>query len=304
MAMPAKLSSKPVIIASVATVAASVLGGYIWHEEHRPSIAEAYVFALKSGRSTLIRTPDDHRILIDGGANSEVIRHLSSVLPFYSRRLDAVIATNTDGKNVSGLVDILERYQVDRVYIPAVTVSSLGISTSTHLAYQVFIDTIESKSIELKELVVGDTVFLGDVAIEVLFPVSEDSFVYSRASAPELVLKISYGNSSILMMNGVSIKIQKHIASHIQMKGGDVLVVSHSAAPAAVAYDLVSEVQPKFLVYSKTPSKSVGRTLSSVSKKIVDPLAGILEKDRFNLKEVGTVRISMDGEDAEITKTD
>src|ERR1700690_3654211 len=87
---------KIILTAATAILATATLGGYVWKEEHHPAILEIYAFNLKSGRSYFIRTPDDKRILVDGGANSEIIGELTRILPFYSRRIDSLIATGQD----------------------------------------------------------------------------------------------------------------------------------------------------------------------------------------------------------------
>jgi beta-lactamase superfamily II metal-dependent hydrolase len=108
--MSLRFSPKSAIIAATASAIVAGVGAYVWHQEHRLPLLDIYLFALKSGQSAFIRTPDDRRILVNGGSNSEIIRRISKRLPFYSRRIDALIVTDTSAKNVSGLIDVLERY--------------------------------------------------------------------------------------------------------------------------------------------------------------------------------------------------
>ncbi|MEN9912610.1 MAG: hypothetical protein RLY66_18 [Candidatus Parcubacteria bacterium] len=293
-------NSKPIFISLAAATSLAMFGGNVWMNEHRPPMLEIFIFALKSGQATLVRTPDDERILIDGGPNAEIVRKISSVLPFYSRRIDAIVATNTDGKNVSGLIDIIERYHVGRVYIPAVTLNNLGISTSTDPAYESFIDSVKEKGVESIELSSGNIVSSDSekkFQIEAVFPVTNDLFEYSKASGPQVILKVSYGNHSLLLLGDATVKVQKYIASSIGE--ADIVAVSHSAATENMARDLISQAKPKYLVYSKTATKS--KAVKSQSKKPAeDPLAGILIGNRFNLKDLGMVKITMNGESLEI----
>ena len=159
--MAFKINSKPFIIGAAATALAFGMAGYVWREEHREPILEVYVFNLKSGSSVFVRTPDDKRMLINGGANSEVIRELTNILPFYSRRIDTVIATVADGKEVSGLINVLERYSVDNVVVPAVTLQSLGLASTTDQIYSTFLNTVRRLKIPLREVSVDDVLDLG-----------------------------------------------------------------------------------------------------------------------------------------------
>jgi competence protein ComEC len=279
----------------------------VWREQHRKPVLEVYVFALKSGRSMFIRTPDDYRVLIDGGANADIVRQITQIVPFYSRRIDAIIATNTDGKNVSGLIDVVSRYDVGRTYIPRLTLENLGIATSTDEIYETFIETLADKKIETSEIVAGDTLHLGEeVMLHALFPPPAHAFEYSKASAPEILFTLSYRSASLTFMGDASKKVQKYITSSSSeiIADSDVLVVSHAAASAHMSTELMDILRPESLIYEKAVSKSTTQSSKTSSKKnkVVDPLATVLNGNRFNLKEMGTTLITSNGEDVEIKK--
>ncbi|MBP6858382.1 MAG: hypothetical protein KBC33_00955 [Candidatus Pacebacteria bacterium] len=301
--MASNTRRKIVLTLIVATVSASALGGYVWMQQHRQPVLEVFVFQLKSGIATLVRTPDDERILVNGGPNAEIVRKVSSVLPFYSRHLDAVVAVNTSDTDVSGLVNIIERYKVGRVYIPAITLENLGISSSSEPAYNAFHEASEHGGVELVELESGDLVESNDasvVKIEALFPEKSSAFEYSKASAPQIVLKVSYGNQSVLLLGDVTVKIQKYIASSTGEV--DAIIVSHSASATNMSREFMVAARPEYLIYSRADSKSASRKSGvSVNKKAPpDPLAGILVGNRFNLREAGMVKITMDGKSIQV----
>lgn len=328
--MTTNYMTKPLLIGAAATALLSCLAGYVWHEEQRPETLEIYVFSLRSGRSMFIRTPDDRRILVDGGANSEIIRHLTKVLPFYTRRIDAIIATNTDGKNVSGLIDVVARYDIGRAYVPRFTLDNLHLASSTDHIYETFLEVLEMEEIQVDEIKAGDQIPLSGLTqgeerfratLYPLFPVSPDTFTYSKASGPELLFSIVYGNTSVTFMGDASVKVQKYVASSseivreqvVHSGGGRVLVVSHSAAEGNISTELMNGLRPDFLVYekalraeetkkalakppAKNSTKNSTKNASKNKKPKPNPLAAILNDDRFNLKEVGTVKITSDGE--------
>jgi beta-lactamase superfamily II metal-dependent hydrolase len=305
--MAIKITSRPFLIGAAATALAFGIAGYAWREEHRLPLLEIYVFNLKSGSSVFVRTPDDKRILINGGANSEVIRELTNILPFYSRRIDTIIATDADGKDVSGLIDILERYTVDKIIVPAVTLKSLGLASTTDQIYATFLDTVKRLKIPLEEVSVGDTLDLdgnisgqrvggSKVPAEVLFPATS-AFQYSRASAPEIILKISYGQTSVMLLGNATTKIQKFLASPKSSTSKDVevnaLVVPHSLSTDSLSAELMNKMKPDYFIYSQAVTKSTSKSSKKLAK--VDPLYFILDDKRFNLKEGGTVKITSDG---------
>jgi len=282
-----KLHIRLIAIAGLTVVLVVALTLYIWHEEHRPPILEIYVFNMQSGRSMFIRTPEDNRILIDGGGNSDIIRDLTDILPFYSRRIDVVMTTNTDGKNVAGLIDVVSRYHVRRAYIPAVTLQGLGLASSTDQIYATFLETLSREKIPVEEIRKDYQIALDTkVNLTVLFPTTDSTFIYSKASAPELLFKINYDASSVVFIGDASIKVQKFLSSTTKI--ADVLLSDQSALPINYAQSLIEELQPAYLIYS-------AKSFPHSKKKIIDPLIGIAEKNRFNIKK-GTVRITSDGQ--------
>jgi competence protein ComEC len=316
--MAFKINSRPLIIGAAATALAFGMAGYVWREEHREPILEVYVFNLKSGSSVFVRTPDDKRILINGGANSEVIRELTDILPFYSRRIDTVIATDADGKDVSGLIDVLERYSVDNVVVPAVTLQSIGLASTTDQIYATFLDTVSRLKIPLRKVSAGDTLDFGQkigsspVNAEILFPAASsngEKFQYSRASAPEIIMRISYGQTSVMLLGNATTKVQKFIASSTgSIISGDlggnlrtnVLVVPHSISTDSLSAEFMNKMKPEYIIYSQAITSSSKKSTKKPAK--VDPLYFILDDKRFNSREKGTIKAVSDGVSIKITQ--
>jgi hypothetical protein len=286
-------------------VGLSGIAAYVWNQEHRPALFEMYIFGLKSSTSAFIRTPDDTRILINGGSNSEVIRHISKILPFYSRRIDMVITTDTDKKNITGLIGVVGRYSVDQVIVPHITLEelNLSVSTSSDRTYDTFLSAVRKAKIPMRELIAGEEVWFAsqrknseylvsdNVSMRILFPVAPETFSYSKASAPELLFNINHGSINILWAGAASKKIQKYVApyssaaasidSSTSSAPADILIVSHSALPANLDRTFLETYQPESLIYSQSLSGSSGANPFSYDS-------------RFNIQE-NTIRISSDG---------
>lgn len=295
--------SKPFVITAAATAAAAGLGGYIWHEQARPRVLEMYLFNLKGGQSAFIRTPEDKRILIDGGGNSEIVRQVSRILPFYSRRIDAVIATKAEGKNIVGLIEILGRYSIGSAYVPGLTLSSLGLSSSTDQIYETFVEKLKNEKIATHPWMAGDFIDTDlKTRIKILFPALPESFAYSRASPPEIAFKISFGSTSATFMGDLSKKSQKFIASE-NFGTSDVLILYHSISETNVSRELLAEVRPRYFVYSAALTSAKSKKPISKKKTESDPLAVILDDHRFNIRKTGIIKIVSDGKNIRISET-
>lgn len=309
--MTYKTIIKPLLVTVAATTLGGGLGFPIWKEEHRQPILEIYVFALSGGRSIFLRTPTDRRLLIDGGSNGDIVRELTKILPFYSRRIDAVMATNTEGRNLGGLIEIIERYKVDQVYMSAVTLQNLGLASSTDEVANVFEKTVQREKVPVRLLQAEDTLALDQgVSFGLLFPATKDDFAYSKTSAPEILFKVAFGQTSLLFAGNATNKVQKYLVSEndvgVPDLGSNVLVVSHSALPDNLNLSFMEKVSPEYLIYSKVPRVTNTSKTDQTKKKPVkeppDPLVNIPLSNRFNIREQGTIKITSNGFDLIVSR--
>jgi len=312
--MDVKGASKPLLILAVSAAALAGIGGYAWYGSLRPAVLELFVFDTPGAPAILIRTPHDKRILIDGGANSDVIERLTRVLPFYSRRIDMIIATKADAKNVTGLIDVSDRFQVDEAILPAVTLVDLSLASTSDPIYEIFEKTLLDKKVNTEKVAAGKRIILDQgaaddggrtVTANILFPTSANRFFYSKASAPEIMMRIDYGTTSIMLAGSASVKIQKYVATTSPVLA-DVLIISNSALPSNVSSALVDSLAPDYLIYSqaiqKTAKKSASPSSSSKGKPQPDPLVGIPIDNRFNVRESGMIKIVSDGAGVQVSK--
>ncbi len=112
---PAAGGSGWALLALVGCLVAGVVG---WNliATRPPSAPELWLPAVADGRLALLRLPTGATVLIDGGAtHTAAVQLLGRALPFWQRRVDIVIATDPRAATLTGLLPVLERYQVGLV---------------------------------------------------------------------------------------------------------------------------------------------------------------------------------------------
>lgn len=214
-------------------------GFYISKWERREPVFEVHFFHLNRGRSIFLRTPLGKTILIDGGQNSEVVRELSKVLPFYRRRIDTVIVTSALAKNVGGLAEVLERYEVENVFLPGI----MGTST----ALSAFKKVVERKNIPVQRVLKGDVFAIDSLDFKVLFP--DPLFKFNKTSTPELVLRVHYASTTLVFLGDVSPTIQKSLMS--ELESVYLIEYAHAAAKSRISAAFLSTFDPEIVVSSK-----------------------------------------------------
>lgn len=310
--MTTHIKSHTLLVGIAATFLASALAGYVYREEHREPVLEIYIFALRSSRAIFVRTPDDEHILIDGGSTSEIVKRITEVLPFYSHRIDTVIATDFDHRNVTGLIDVLDRYEVGRAYVPRYLDRASGSSHPSAQIVTEFYSALERSGIRPYEVAAGDQIRLSGaeeiasdmgvpVTLRVLFPAATSSFTYSRTSPPQLLFAIEHGALRFLFMGDATVKIQKYIASSSRdMLGVEgihtVMMMTHPGGAGEVSDELVEVTRPDEIIIEKS-LKSKGEGSRS---RAYDPFAAILPDRRFDLRELEVIRIMSDGRNVHI----
>jgi len=104
-------------------LAVLILGvAFVWASVARsPSANESkngvsvYFLDVGQGDSELIQK-GDYQILIDGGPDDKVLSELGKAMPLYDRKIEVVILTHPHADHLIGINQILDRYQVDKIY--------------------------------------------------------------------------------------------------------------------------------------------------------------------------------------------
>ncbi len=94
-------------------------GGEGWvdaREVSKDQLLEVYFINVGQGDSILIQTPDDRRILIDGGPNDEALKFIENKYrldkPDNYIDFEAVIATHSDADHTQGLIKLLSHPKI------------------------------------------------------------------------------------------------------------------------------------------------------------------------------------------------
>ena len=118
------------------------------------------------GEAILIQTPDNKTALIDGGLDATALAaELDTRLPFWQHTLDMVMMTAPRQDELTGLIDVVSRYQVGE----AIDAGMLH----PNAAYALYRRTISERNIPYIQLRQGATITLGtQLAMQVFWPQS------------------------------------------------------------------------------------------------------------------------------------
>ncbi len=217
-----------------------------------------WVLDVGQGEAILLRTPQGHTAVIDGGPGATpLLNGIGNRLPFWQRDLDLVVLTRPVQDRLMGLVDLMARYEVGQVVQTEYTATG-GVQAQ-------WLRLLGSQQVPVHYAIRGETLtFAGepDVVLEVLSPGAEGD--------EPIALKLTYASHSILISGDARDEAEAEMLSY---KGeglrSQVLVVGHSGGKGAATPRFLSAVKPQAAIISVGQGNRFGypapETLESLS---------------------------------------
>ena len=246
------------------------------------------ILDVRQGDAILVQTPSRQNILIDGGPSPQAISlELDKKLPFWDRTIDLVILTQPQADHVTGLVEVLQSYNVQRVIEPGVAYSSA--------IYQKWLELTGDAKIEYKIARSGQEINLGDgIKMEVLHP---PPFLLQGTSDDVdnngMVLRLSWNRVSFIFTADIREEAEWHLIAHRANLKSTVLKVAHHGSRTSTSPEFLAVVAPRVAAISA----GTDNRFSLPNTEVVDRLTRRLGNDSVYLTaEDSTIEFITDGE--------
>jgi competence protein ComEC len=239
------------------------------------------------GDAALIVTPSGRQILIDGGPSPEVLlNHLGSELPFWDRSIDLVVLTHPHDDHLAGLVEVMRRYQIERVLEPGMEHDSP--------AYQSWLRLIREKKVKYTRAVAGQRIELErGAALEVLHPQEEILAAASDLDNNGVVLRLVVGKVSFLFTGDIGEEAEQELLYQGKPVKSTVLKVAHHGSSSSTSPSFLAAVDPQVAVLSVGADSRSGHPHEEV---LVGLRRKVGEENIFLTAEHGSITFATDGE--------
>ena len=237
---------------------------------------EIIFFDIGQGDSILINAKNNQQILIDGGPNDFVVDKLGKTLPFYDKKIELIILTHPDKDHISGLVEVVKRYKVDKIL-------TTGIECSTEVC-QILSEQIQKKKIPIKIAQAGQTISIGDnIFLGILNPLENLSGEnVKNKNDTSIVAKLIVGENSVLLTGDITSKAEKKLTENNFNLQSDFLKIAHHGSKYSTSENFLEMVSPEMAIIS------VGKNSWSM------PTKEVLEK--LDKEKIKVYRTDIDGD--------
>jgi competence protein ComEC len=233
-----------------------------------------YFLDVGQGDAILLQTPDGRQILIDGGPNpTTLLSELSAVMPFWDRSLDLVVLTHPDSDHLTGLLAVLDRYQVARVLDTSqADAAPLAATWRERVAKMRIPRTIAQRSMRIP---------LGNVVLTLLHPGSKPlTGTASDGNNNSIVLRIDYGPTSMLLTGDAESEAEADMLKAGLPLQADLLKVAHHGSSGSTSVPFLMAVTPRVAVIQVDAENSFGHPTRELLKRLSDARAEILRTDQ------------------------
>ncbi|MBU0646372.1 MBL fold metallo-hydrolase [Patescibacteria group bacterium] len=235
---------------------------------------KVWFFDVGQGDAIFIETPNHQQILIDGGPGSSVLSKLGGVMLPWDKSIDAIFFTHPDADHITGLIPVLERYEVAAIY-------ETGLDGPTQ-TMQTLEAAIVAEGAAHEIIAAPQTFQIDGLTIRVLSPAPGfDGQMIKDTNAASVVCELIFKDTSILLAGDATADQEPDygpLAGDV-----DVLKVGHHGSLTSTGVALLNAVTPEIAIIS------VG-----VDNRYGHPHPAVLE--RLNQRGITVFRTDQDGD--------
>ena len=262
-----------------------IITSFIWltlFSQAQDNILEVTFFDVGQGDAIFIETPNKVQVLIDGGPDKTVLEKSNKVMSFYDRTIDLLILTHPDADHITGLIEILNYYQVNHIL-------TSGLKKDTAV-YQRWLNLIEERNIPLTIAQAGQKVILQEgIVLKILWP--EQSLIKSlskNTNNASIVGQLVYGQTEFLLTGDIEKEIEQRLLNQNWNLTSDILKVPHHGSKTSASYNFLKAVNLQIAVISVGLNNRYKHPHSEVLERLENVLI-------YRTDESGDIRIITDG---------
>ena len=233
---------------------------------------ELHVLDVGQGDGILLQTAEGHNILIDGGPDSKILESLGEVLSPFDRTLDLVVMTHPDADHVTGLVPVLQRFEVDHVLM-----SAPAHNTDV---YKAFLKEVTELEIPYTFASAATDFQFGELHLDVLWPFEAvTGQTVKSGNNVAVVMRASSGENSILLTADVEEEVEEVLLEAGVFLEADILKAGHHGSHTSSTPEFLEAVGAELMIISSGTGNDYGHPHEETLAKAEDLGMEVLRTD-------------------------
>jgi len=222
--------------------------------------------------------------IVDGGPDRKALSGLGRSMPFTDRRIEYVFLSHPHDDHVTGLNDVLKRYQVKKVLYTGATHNAPN--------YLAWLRLVREKKVPLTIIDKEQTIDLGlGVRLEILYPnQSLAGQTLADLNQSSIVARLAYGRNKFLLTGDAGEEAEKKLIDSGADLKADVLKVGHHGSEYSTTLGFVEKIKPALAVIEVGRDNQFGHPNLRIIKRLERGGARIYRTD-----ENGTIHLISDG---------
>ncbi len=243
-----------------------------------------YFLDVGQGDAIFVETPSGKQVLVDGGPGSVVLQRLGEVMPLFDKSIDLLVSTHPDADHLSGLVHVLQRYEVPKIL-------ETGMLCDTSLCGQ-WSEIKKEKQPEIDNAFLGQEINTGDGVKFLVFNPTENlngKFLPKRNNGG-IILKLIYGSQSVLLEADVEKPVEGKLVQGGVKIDSDFLKVAHHGSKTSSTENFLKKVSPLLAFIEVGRDNKYGHPTREVLQRLED-----FKIPYYRTDMDGTVELVLDG---------
>jgi len=229
----------------------------------------------------------NQQVLIDGGPSPQAIGlGLGEKMPFWDRTIELVVLTHPSADHVTGLVEVLNRYNVKQVLYPDLAYASE--------IYAEWLRLVQEKGTKCTLAQAGQQIDLGGrVVLEVLNP--QRPLLTGTESDLDnngMVLRLSMDGISFLLTADTMWETELELIHSRANLNSTVLKVGHHGSDTSTTPQFLTVVNPRIAVISVGADNEYGHPTDEVMTRLREKIG---TENIYRTDEDGTIEFITDG---------
>lgn len=204
-------------------------------------------FNVGQGDALLFEFPNGQTMLVDAGTRNGGRTVVSALKSKGINTVDILVSTHPHEDHIGGMAEILRSFSVGKVW------DSGFVSASK--TQQVFLEEIQRKKIRYGHPKAGFKQKIGEAEVTVLGPVRMLSGTNSDANNNSLILHVTFGGVSFLLMGDLELEGRRSVGV---FPSSTILKAAHHGSWTGIDATLLQQVNPDLVVLSYGKKNAYG----------------------------------------------